>query len=357
MTLPGAGIGNILEDVGSLFPAWGVEMNDSFKDQTPPRWESSIVWCKLEETKDPRLAKTTVAYMYDLCLKRLSRRSRSLQEDPHWSIQNILLDSSLMPSLKYFLSTYDEEGMFQLHGNHWKLLDQKKLPCSTDSYTFYLYERVTRDSGGEEERRGTKNPMICEEGNGKTATTLRRKRRKNDKESDPLDTIPFAAILGGDLEASPAVSAVLVPSPISWSTLCPEPVTLEEVFSSDEITDTTTVFSSSSSSITQVDPIVLNSSGEEFVIDHIEQMKGNPAKNPKKLLFLVHWAGYETATWEPYNNVKQTMAFYLFITKRLRKHYKLIPQNILYSEEAIQVHHGPQEIEDCEEERHQSAEH
>jgi hypothetical protein len=122
-------------------------MNTSFINQTPAEWKSSIIWCKLEETSDPRLADTTIAYMYDLCLKRLSRRSKSLEEDPHWCIQNILLDSKRMPSLKYFLSTYEEKSMFHLHGNCWRLVDQKKLPCSTDSYTFYLYERLDQSTG------------------------------------------------------------------------------------------------------------------------------------------------------------------------------------------------------------------
>lgn len=143
-------------------------MNIELYQNTPIKFQSLIKWCKLEDVNDNLnnnntnnndnnnnnnnsdnnttnsnlLSQTTIAYMYDLCLKRLTRRSKLLTENPHWSIQNILLDSNRMPSLKYFISTYEENFMYHLHGNCWKLIEQVKFPCSTNSYIFYLYERV-----------------------------------------------------------------------------------------------------------------------------------------------------------------------------------------------------------------------
>lgn len=140
----GAGCGNVLEDVDLVFPGqvWGVEMNHEWVSWTPARWENSIEWCRLEDVQNSdKMEKTTVAYMYDLCLKRLTRRAHSPAEDPHWGIQNTLLDTTRMPGLKYFISTYEQEMLYQLHGHHWKQVAKKKLPCSTNSYEFYVYER------------------------------------------------------------------------------------------------------------------------------------------------------------------------------------------------------------------------
>jgi hypothetical protein len=125
--------------------------------------------------------------MYDLCLKRLTRKARaaaaaaagrpqdrgssqdrsSSSTDPHSLIQRVLLSGAAMPALQYFISTYDpvelrlspgEDGGSgdddgggdgdgggddrSSRGNTWRLVHQKKLPCSTDSYMFYVYQRV-----------------------------------------------------------------------------------------------------------------------------------------------------------------------------------------------------------------------
>lgn len=143
----GAGIGNVLEEISTIYDVWGVEMNIELKNMTPLEWQSSIQWCKLEDINndndnDLRLLETTIAYMYDLCLKRITRKCKLITQNPHWSIQNILLDSNRMPSLRYFISTYEEKYMFHLHGNCWKLIEEKRFPCSTNTYVFYLYERV-----------------------------------------------------------------------------------------------------------------------------------------------------------------------------------------------------------------------
>lgn len=141
----GAGKGNVLDVVEPFFnKVWGVEMNTDWMEKTPTKWESAILWCLLEDVpfngSSPAFA-TTVAYMYDLCLKRLSRRAASESEDPHWLIQNTLLDKSKFPLLKYFISTYEQEHMLALHGNCWDLVYSQKLACSTDSYMFYVYRR------------------------------------------------------------------------------------------------------------------------------------------------------------------------------------------------------------------------
>lgn len=121
---------------------------------------------------------TTVAYMYDLCLKRLTRKARKqgfVDLDPHLLIQRVLLNSKAMPALQLFISTYSPDEMecgsgnskacsgcscsccgdcrssrtvgvretnSDEGGNSWRLVYQKKLPCSTDSYMFYVYQRV-----------------------------------------------------------------------------------------------------------------------------------------------------------------------------------------------------------------------
>lgn len=119
---------------------------------------------------------TTVAYMYDLCLKRLTRKARQAANtaansrsktdrkesesececvDPHEHIQRVLLSAEAMPALRYFISTYspqelqlgqdkdsDNSSRRLSSDNTWRLVLQKKLPCSTDSYMFYAYERV-----------------------------------------------------------------------------------------------------------------------------------------------------------------------------------------------------------------------
>eukprot|EP00602_Paraphysomonas_sp_CaronLab_P005848 CAMPEP_0185038268 /NCGR_PEP_ID=MMETSP1103-20130426/33699_1 /TAXON_ID=36769 /ORGANISM="Paraphysomonas bandaiensis, Strain Caron Lab Isolate" /LENGTH=128 /DNA_ID=CAMNT_0027576621 /DNA_START=41 /DNA_END=424 /DNA_ORIENTATION=+ len=84
----GAGSGDILQDVQSeCRHTWGVEMNLEWFDKTPEIWKSRIKWCKLEDVDVAEccdMASTSIAYMYDLCLKRLSRRALSYEEDPHW---------------------------------------------------------------------------------------------------------------------------------------------------------------------------------------------------------------------------------------------------------------------------------
>jgi hypothetical protein len=122
-------------------------MNIACQSQTSDRWIAEIQWCRLEDVSQEctLLQDTTVAFMFDLCLKRLSRRARSPEDDPHISIGNVLLDSSRMPSLRHFISTYEPSIMTKrsLCGNTWRLVGQRNLPCSTNSYTFYVYQRCS----------------------------------------------------------------------------------------------------------------------------------------------------------------------------------------------------------------------
>jgi hypothetical protein len=120
-------------------------MNLECQTKTNSKWINDIEWCRLEDIQmdHSRLRDTTIAFMYDLCLKRLSRRAKSETEDPHISIENILLDRNRMPSLRLFISTYEPSIMTKrfMHESRWTLLTQKKLACSTNSYMFYVYER------------------------------------------------------------------------------------------------------------------------------------------------------------------------------------------------------------------------
>ena len=165
----GSGWGNVLNDILlntnlNHKKIWGVEMNTIWKkgnndsnteNINENKNQSScnnknyndkfhIEWCKLEDIeKNEYILNTSVAFMYDHCLKRLSRKAQNLQDDPHYHIQCVLLDSIKMPSLKYFISTYEPDKMkLQQHGHEFKLIEKKRLACSTNAYDFYIYERI-----------------------------------------------------------------------------------------------------------------------------------------------------------------------------------------------------------------------
>ena len=141
---------------------------------------TKLIYCYFRCSSDA--TETTVAYMYDLCLKRLTKKSKrrfhllhgkdekhTYEDDPHFLIQQVLLNEEAMPALKYFITTYgplelssvqncsDTVGGVSMHTDkkkcaereccdfgeaRWRLVHQKKLPCSTDSYMFYVYERI-----------------------------------------------------------------------------------------------------------------------------------------------------------------------------------------------------------------------
>jgi hypothetical protein len=66
--------------------------------------------------------------------------------------------------------------------------------------------------------------------------------------------------------------------------------------------------SSENSSMSPFD--VASRDRQEYTIDYISSHDGNPKKR-STLSFLVHWLGYEEeeATWEPYKNIQDTVAF------------------------------------------------
>ena len=178
----GAGWGNVLKDVVEsniglnlkIEQCWGVEMNTHWKENNPKedhnnknnhkdkneidysKYKKRIKWCKLEDVDDTHtttapinkkeelllLKNTKIAFMYDLCLKRLTRNAQNKEEDPHYAIQNVLLDPKRAPSLKYFISTYEESKLYSLHDCKFQLEYTKKLSCSTGSYEFYVYSRI-----------------------------------------------------------------------------------------------------------------------------------------------------------------------------------------------------------------------
>ena len=167
----GAGWGNVIKDVIEsnvglkTKQIWGVEMNTHWKENDPKgecnkdvdysKYKQRIKWCKLEDIDDydqeeqeeenDLLKNTKIAFMYDLCLKRLTRNAQNTEEDPHYAIQNVLLDRKRTPSLKYFITTYEKSKLYSLHNCKFQLENKKKLSCSTGSYEFYVYSRITID--------------------------------------------------------------------------------------------------------------------------------------------------------------------------------------------------------------------
>jgi hypothetical protein len=152
----GAGSGNVLDDAEEVYPGlvWGVEINSEWKQRTPSKWQDSIFWCAVQDLPMDcaRQRATTVAYMYDLCLKTLSRKARTCAEDPHWAIQRALLDPSRFPALRVFISTYPPDRMYGIDGSSWALRLEVNLPCSTGSYRFYVYERTLAADSEKEDK-------------------------------------------------------------------------------------------------------------------------------------------------------------------------------------------------------------
>ncbi len=145
----GAGSGNVLAEVlknFKHFTVWGVEMNGGrWNNKETTQHHDKIVFKSLEESwrKNETAAKnmtaTTVAYMYDTCLKRI-------QTKPHVKIQETLLDTELMPNLKIFISTYEPDKMIP---NQWEPVSDTNGQVITQkvgqvSNVFYVYKRSGR---------------------------------------------------------------------------------------------------------------------------------------------------------------------------------------------------------------------
>ena len=83
---------------------------------------------------------------------------------------------------------------------------------------------------------------------------------------------------------------------------------------------------------TTQDPLLyaLKDDGHAYAIDHISAIKGNPKGSKKQLTFLVHWKGYEQATWEPWEQLRRTRALHEFLKQHKSKVVKdLVPKNYI----------------------------
>jgi hypothetical protein len=70
--------------------------------------------------------------------------------------------------------------------------------------------------------------------------------------------------------------------------------------------------------------------GDIFPIETIERISGSVDRKDS-LRFLVKWIGYENPTWEPWKNIRNTIAMRDFLMKQKNKKYhQLIPKNIRY---------------------------
>jgi transposase InsO family protein len=84
--------------------------------------------------------------------------------------------------------------------------------------------------------------------------------------------------------------------------------------------------------------VACKDSGEEFQVEFIERMKGQPNGKKETLQFLVHWLGYDEPTWEPWKNIRHTYALYHFlINQNDRRYHQMIPKNIKYQDSDDEV--------------------
>jgi len=58
---------------------------------------------------------------------------------------------------------------------------------------------------------------------------------------------------------------------------------------------------------------ISETSETEFVVEKITDFKGDSSGSKTKWLFLVHWVDFSKPSWEPWNNVKDTVAIRVFL--------------------------------------------
>ena len=83
---------------------------------------------------------------------------------------------------------------------------------------------------------------------------------------------------------------------------------------------------------TTQDPLLyaLKDDGHVYAIDHVSAMRGNPKGSKKQLTFLVHWKGYEQATWEPWEHLRRSKALHDFLKQHKNKQVRsLVPKNYI----------------------------
>jgi hypothetical protein len=59
--------------------------------------------------------------------------------------------------------------------------------------------------------------------------------------------------------------------------------------------------------------VACKDSGEQFLVESIQSIRGRIEGKKEQLQFLVKWIGYDTPTWEPWKNIRHTIALYNFL--------------------------------------------
>ena len=67
---------------------------------------------------------------------------------------------------------------------------------------------------------------------------------------------------------------------------------------------------------------------DEFIVEKVLSMEGDPHKPRKFLRFRIRWAGYgpDDDTWEPWENVKDSDAVQLFLIQQSNKRVRRMVQ-------------------------------
>ena len=56
-----------------------------------------------------------------------------------------------------------------------------------------------------------------------------------------------------------------------------------------------------------------------YQVQRISKHRGDPKKSKSQLSFLVHWVGYEEATWEPWANIRRTVQLHDYLRNHAKK--------------------------------------
>jgi len=59
--------------------------------------------------------------------------------------------------------------------------------------------------------------------------------------------------------------------------------------------------------------IALADHNQEYIVEKILDMRGNPSGSKTQLQFLVKWAGYEDTTWEPWSSLRNVVHLHNFL--------------------------------------------
>ena len=65
-----------------------------------------------------------------------------------------------------------------------------------------------------------------------------------------------------------------------------------------------------------------------YQVQRISKYRGDPKKAKSQLFFLVHWVGFEEATWEPWANIRRTAQLHNYLRNHAKKAVRdLLPPN------------------------------